>query len=77
MRSATVRAATALAAVSLWLALLVTGHPLAGASHLLLPAALAVFPWTACRGSHEPSEHDAAEAGSHAVAAGDRGEGPA
>jgi len=64
MRSATVRAATALAAVSLWLALLVTGHPLAGAGHLLLPAALAVFPWAACRSSKKPNEHDAADAGS-------------
>lgn len=39
------RAAAALLAISLWMTLLFAGVALGGAVHLLLAAALAVFPW--------------------------------
>ncbi|MEM7051384.1 MAG: hypothetical protein AAF604_17070 [Acidobacteriota bacterium] len=39
------RAVLALLLISLWMVLLFTGHPLAGAVHLLLFAALAIAPW--------------------------------
>ncbi|HEX3527450.1 MAG TPA: hypothetical protein VH988_10305 [Thermoanaerobaculia bacterium] len=43
----TPRAAVALLLFSAWLALLFTGHAGGGAVHLLLLAALAIFPWKA------------------------------
>jgi len=46
---ATARAALALGLVGLWMALLFAGHPAGNATHLLLLAALAVFPWRAAR----------------------------
>ena len=39
------RTTLALAALSAWLVLLMTGVALGGAIHLLLAAALGVFPW--------------------------------
>jgi hypothetical protein len=45
MRSATVRALLSLGLFSSWLALLFLGLALGGAIHLLLVAALALFPW--------------------------------
>lgn len=41
----TLRAALALAALSAWLVLLFVGWAAAGAVHLLLAAAVALFPW--------------------------------
>lgn len=49
MRSSTARAALALALFSGWLALLFWGLALGGGVHLLLAAALALFPWRAAR----------------------------
>jgi len=51
--SATLRAALALILFSCWLALLFAGFALGGAIHLLLFAALGLFPWkaAAARGS--------------------------
>ena len=46
---ATARATLALFLVGLWMALLFAGHTAGGATHLLLAAALAVFPWRAAR----------------------------
>lgn len=43
----TLRAALALAALSAWLVLLFSGWTIAGAVHLLLAAAVALFPWRA------------------------------
>lgn len=43
----TLRAALALAALSAWLVLLFGGWTFAGAVHLLLAAAVALFPWRA------------------------------
>lgn len=45
MLSPTVRAALAFALLSAWLVLLMSGVALAGAIHLLLAAALLLFPW--------------------------------
>lgn len=41
----TLRAALALAALSAWVVLLFAGWTAAGAAHLLLVAAVALFPW--------------------------------
>ena len=49
MRSPTVRAALALLLFSFWLALLFAGFALGGGVHLLLLAAVALFPWKAMR----------------------------
>ena len=46
---ATARATIALGLVGLWMALLFAGLAAGGAVHLLLLAALAVFPWRALR----------------------------
>ena len=45
--SPTLRAAAALALFSAWLSGLLAGAVLGGALHLLLPAALVLFPWRA------------------------------
>ncbi len=45
MRSVTLRTVLALILFSSWLALLFSGLALGGAVHLLLVAALGVFPW--------------------------------
>jgi hypothetical protein len=50
MLSPTVRAALALILFSCWLALLFAGFALGGAVHLLLLAALGLFPWRAAAG---------------------------
>lgn len=47
MRSPTLRAAVALVLFSSWLALLFAGFALGGAIHLVLVAALVLFPWRA------------------------------
>jgi hypothetical protein len=47
MRSPTLRAALALALFSGWMALLFCGFALGGGVHLLLAAALVLFPWRA------------------------------
>jgi hypothetical protein len=47
MRSPTVRAALALILFTFWLALLFAGFAFGGGVHLLLAAALALFPWKA------------------------------
>lgn len=49
VRSSLVRSTLALGLVGLWMALLFAGHPAGGASHLLLLAALALYPWRAAR----------------------------
>ncbi|HEX9943930.1 MAG TPA: hypothetical protein VGG03_18105 [Thermoanaerobaculia bacterium] len=49
MRSPTARAALALLLFSSWLALLFAGFVFAGAVHLLLLAALILFPWRALK----------------------------
>lgn len=46
----TLRAALALAALAAWLVLLFSGWTIAGAVHLLLAAAVALFPWRAAVG---------------------------
>jgi hypothetical protein len=51
MRSATLRAALALILFSCWLALLFAGFAFGGAVHLLLFAALGLFPWKAAAAS--------------------------
>ncbi|HEV2855581.1 MAG TPA: hypothetical protein VHC97_22525 [Thermoanaerobaculia bacterium] len=51
MRSAFARAALAVSLFSGWLALLFAGFAGGGAVHLLLLAALALFPWRAASGS--------------------------
>ena len=48
--SPTLRAALALLLFSVWLALLFAGFAGGGAVHLLLLAALALFPWKAAAG---------------------------
>ena len=45
MRNATLRALLSLILISAWLALLFSGLAFGGAVHLLLVAALALFPW--------------------------------
>jgi hypothetical protein len=52
MRSTTIRAVLALVLFSSWLALLFSGVALGGAVHLLLAAALGLFPWRAAAGPH-------------------------
>jgi len=47
MRSPTLRAAAALLLFSAWLALLFAGFAFRGGVHLLLLAALLLFPWKA------------------------------
>lgn len=47
MRSPTLRAAVALLLFSSWMALLFAGFALGGGVHLLLLAALMLFPWKA------------------------------
>jgi len=47
MRSPTLRAACALILFSSWMALLFAGFAFRGGVHLLLLAALVVFPWKA------------------------------
>ncbi|HSS49250.1 MAG TPA: hypothetical protein VLX28_09900 [Thermoanaerobaculia bacterium] len=47
MRNTTIRALLSLILISAWLALLFSGRAFGGAVHLLLAAALAVFPWRA------------------------------
>jgi hypothetical protein len=49
VRSPTVRAAAALALVSTWVVALFSGVAAGGAVHLVLLAALAVFPWRVLR----------------------------
>lgn len=49
MRSTFLRASLALTLFSGWLALLFSGFAGGGAVHLLLLAALALFPWRAAR----------------------------
>ena len=50
VRSPTLRAAVALALVSTWMVALFSGVAADGAVHLVLLAALAVFPWHVLRG---------------------------
>ncbi len=50
VRSPTLRAAAALALVSTWMVALFSGVAAGGAVHLILLAALAVFPWRVLRG---------------------------
>lgn len=45
----TARATIALGLVGLWMALLFAGLAAGGATHLVLVAALAIFPWRALR----------------------------
>jgi hypothetical protein len=54
MRSPIARAALALLLFSSWLALLFAGFAFGGGVHLLLAAALALFPWRALRSSPPP-----------------------
>ena len=54
MRSPTLRAALALILLSCWLALLFAGFVLGGAVHLLLAAALVLFPWRAAASGGSP-----------------------
>lgn len=54
--SPTLRAAFAFAAISGWLTALLLGHPLGGAIHLLLPVALALFPWRAALAPEDPAD---------------------
>jgi len=49
MHSPLIRAALSLVLFSSWLALLFSGFAFHGAVHLLLAAALALFPWRAAR----------------------------
>ena len=49
MSSPTLRAAAALLSFTSWMALLLAGFAGGGAVHLLLAAALALFPWRALR----------------------------
>ncbi|MEO6192939.1 MAG: hypothetical protein ABIS20_08010 [Thermoanaerobaculia bacterium] len=49
MRTPTLRAAISLTLFSGWLALLFWGFAFGGGVHLLLAAALALFPWRAAR----------------------------
>jgi hypothetical protein len=53
------RLLVAAALIPAWLLLLFTGHPFGGATHLLLVAALVVFPWRAAR-AQPPVSPDAA-----------------
>jgi hypothetical protein len=55
MRSPLPRAAVALLLFSAWLALLFAGYAGGGAVHLLLAAALALFPWRALRADPSPA----------------------
>ena len=52
MRSTTIRAVLALVLFSSWLALLFSGFAFGGAVHLLLLAALGLFPWRAAVSPH-------------------------
>jgi hypothetical protein len=49
MRSPTLQAVAALLCFTTWMALLLVGFAGGGAVHLLLAAAVAVFPWRALR----------------------------
>jgi hypothetical protein len=49
-----VRAAVSIAALSAWVVALFTGWVLAGAVHLLLLAAVLLFPWRAALGGAAP-----------------------
>ncbi|MGH9361538.1 MAG: lmo0937 family membrane protein [Thermoanaerobaculia bacterium] len=53
MRSPTLHAALAIGLVSGWMVALFTGFALGGAVHLVLLAALAVFPWRLLRESSQ------------------------
>lgn len=57
--SPTVRAALSLAGLSAWVVALFVGWAGAGAVHLLLVAAVLLFPWRAARGGtarHDPTD---------------------
>ncbi len=51
MPRATVQATAALGLVGLWMALLFAGWPAGGLTHLLLVAALVLWPWRALASS--------------------------
>jgi hypothetical protein len=57
-RSPLIRAALALALLTAWLVLLLVGSPLPTLVYLLLPAALAVFPWRVLRVEDRPDDED-------------------
>jgi len=56
MRFPAIRALSGLILISAWLALLFLGWAFGGAVHLLLVAALAVFPWRAAGGKAGTTE---------------------
>ena len=58
MRFPAIRAVAGLILISAWLALLFSGWALGGAVHLLLAAALVLFPWRAAAGSLQGTERD-------------------
>lgn len=58
MRFPAIRAAAGLILISAWLALLFSGWAFRGAVHLLLAAALVLFPWRAAADRLQDAEPD-------------------